>query len=51
MRAFYDMNYTDIMTLSALKGHPELPRQVAGNHNALSDARHNKFMFDYLKGL
>ncbi len=45
------MYTNDIMTLSALKGHPELPAQVAGNHNALSDAKHNKVMFDYLRNL
>jgi 3'-5' exoribonuclease Rv2179c-like domain len=45
------MYTNDIMTLSAQKGHPKLPPQVAGNHNALFDARHNKVIYNYLVGL
>ncbi len=45
------MYTNDIMTLSALKGHPELPRQISGAHNALSDAKHNKVMYDFLRAL
>lgn len=29
-------------------GNPKLPEQGPGEHNALSDARHNKVMFDFL---
>lgn len=45
------MYTNDIMTLSAQKGHPKLPAQIAGNHNALKDALHNKVIYDYLVGL
>jgi 3' exoribonuclease, RNase T-like len=29
----------------------DLPRQEAGHHNALADARHNRVMADYMAGL
>ncbi len=45
------MYTNDIMTLSALKGHPALPYQVAGNHNALKDAEHNYEVWKHLKSL
>lgn len=31
-------------------GSPELPRQAEGEHNALSDARHNLLMWNYMEG-
>ena len=45
------MYTNDIMTISAMKGHPELPRQIAGNHNALKDARHNRVVLEHLLSL
>lgn len=32
------------------KGNPELPKQEAGKHNALGDAKWNKQVYDYLLG-
>jgi hypothetical protein len=32
-------------------GNPGIPAQMAGKHNALDDARHNKVVYDYLMEL
>jgi hypothetical protein len=38
----------DIKTLVRLAGNPPMPRQPAGLHNALEDARQNKVRFEYI---
>lgn len=41
----------DLKTLVQLAGNPELPKQPAGNHNALADARWNVVRYNYLMEL
>lgn len=41
----------DLKTLVSLAGNPPMPKQPAGLHNALEDARMNKVRYDYLMGV
>lgn len=41
----------DLKTEWLRLGKPEMPEQAEGEHNALQDARYNKVMGDFLKGL
>ncbi|MFC8436395.1 3'-5' exoribonuclease domain-containing protein [Streptomyces sp. NPDC057253] len=44
------MQSDDLVTLAKLAelGPNDLPKQTAGQHNALADARHNRFMAEYI---
>lgn len=42
------MYTNDLKTLVQLAGNPQLPKQAAGLHNALEDARQNKVRYDIL---
>lgn len=37
----------DVRQLCEYVGNPEMPEQASGKHNALSDARHVKVMYDF----
>jgi hypothetical protein len=42
----------DLIQLCKHKGNPKLPKQPSNaEHHALADARHNKVMHDFLRGL
>ena len=47
----FPMYCKDIKQLCDHLGNPQLPKQENGNHNALSDAKHNKVMWQFLKDL
>lgn len=38
----------DVKQLAVSMGNPRLPKQIAGEHNALADARHIKVMHEFL---
>jgi len=44
----WPMYMLDIKQLAYMIGDPELPKQERGEHNALDDAMHNQFMFEFL---
>lgn len=47
----FPMYCRDIKQLCDQLGNPRLPEQKEGNHNALSDAKHNKVMWEFLNNL
>lgn len=47
----FPMYTMDLKQWSRQLGDPELPQQTEGEHHALSDARHNKVMWEFLHNL
>lgn len=47
----FPMYTRDIKQWCDALGNPRLPEQGEGEHNALSDARHNRVMYEFLAGL
>ncbi len=44
----FPMYCRDIKQLCDSLGNPKLPKQESCEHNALDDAKHNRFMYDFL---
>ena len=44
----FPMFCLDIKQMAHVKGIKDLPQQESGEHNALEDARHNKYLYNWL---